>query len=231
MSGKLDDRLVAVAQQIRSGTHADIGSDHGSLLVRLLERGKVEYGIAIENKRLPYENSARALRNLPADVRLGDGLSVLRTDEADSLSICGLGAESMREILLANPDRIPRSVVLQVFHKPEIIRRWALNHGFHLLHEQTTRGRRAYTIMSFDRADDFSSRDPAYEGIDLESALLFGPFALSREDRQFDLQLQSEEAWWQKFDRLSAVSALRLKLLRKVMADRRIEPLLQRNQP
>ena len=65
--------------------------------------------------------------------------------------------------------------------------------------------------------------DPAYEGVDREAALLFGPFVLKREDRQFDLQLQQEEAWWRKFDQLSDESAERLKLIRRVMADRNVE--------
>ena len=225
MSGKLDDRLIAVAKQIRSKVHADVGSDHASLLVALLESGQIESGIAIENKQMPFENSVRALRDLSADVRFGDGLEVLKAGEADSLSICGLGSESIREILLAHPDRIPRRVVLQVFHKPQIIRRWALENGFHLLDEQVTKRKRPYTILSFCRAENSDDDDPAYEGIDLESAMLFGPFVLKRENRQFDLQLQNEEAWWRKFNHLSSESALRLGLLRKVMADRRIEPL------
>jgi tRNA (adenine22-N1)-methyltransferase len=225
VSRKLDDRLIAVAKQIRSNVHADIGSDHGSLLVALFESGRIESGIAIENKQMPFENSARALRGLSADVRLGDGLEVLKADEADSLSICGLGSESIRDILLAHPDRIPERVVLQVFHKSQIIRRWGLDNGFHLLDEQVTRRRRPYTILSFCRAANPDDADPAYEGIDRESATLFGPFVLKREDRQFDLHLQHQEAWWRKFDRLSSESASRLGLLRQVMADRRIEPL------
>ena len=38
---KLDIRLLTVAQQIRSKTHADIGSDHGGLLVWLLKNAQV----------------------------------------------------------------------------------------------------------------------------------------------------------------------------------------------
>ena len=223
MSVKLDDRLAAVAAQIRADTHADIGSDHGSLLVELLGCRRIQFGIAIENKQLPYENSVRALRGLNAEVRLGDGLETLEVGEVDSLSICGLGAESMRDILLAFPDRIPERLVLQVFHKPEIIRCWALENGFHLLDELATSGQRRYTIMSFGRANNPVKNDPAYEGVDREAALLFGPFVLKREDRQFDLQLQQEEAWWRKFDQLSDESAERLKLIRRVMADRNVE--------
>ena len=225
MGKKLDTRLMTVAQQIRSKTHADIGSDHGGLLVWLIQSGRVEFGIAIDDKQVPFENSIRALKNLPSDVRLGDGLNALEKGEADSLSICGLGAEKISDILLAHPDRIPPRVVLQVFHKPEILRRWAMDHGFHLQNDQTTDGERAYTVLTFERPVDPAQRDPAYDGVDLESALLFGPFVLKREDRQFDHKLKNEEVWWRNHQQLSPKPAQRLKLLRSVMADRGIKPL------
>ena len=82
------------------------------------------------------------------------------------------------------------------------------------------------SASSFCKAFNPSQPDPAYEGADLESALLFGPFALKREDHQFDLKLQNEEAWWRSYHRLAAQPAQRLKLLRNVMADRGIKPLL-----
>ena len=230
MSGKLDDRLLAVAEMIQSRIHADIGSDHGSLLVSLLNDGSVKYGIAIENKLQPFKNSVSALKDLSAEVRLGDGLESLEEGEADSLSICGLGAESIRDILLARPRRIPRRLVLQVFHKPEVIRGWALDNGFHLLREQVTDGRRPYTILSFRRAEDPSVDDPAYKSVDRDSALLFGPFVLQRQDRQFDQQLQAEEAWWRRFSRLSSDRSHRLKLIQRVMADREIKPIPIRDQ-
>lgn len=223
---KLDDRLSAVAQQICCSTHVDIGSDHATLQVALLKTGRIEHAIAIENKRLPYENSIRALKGLSAEVRFGDGLNMLEAGEADSLSICGLGAESVRDILLARPQRIPNRVVVEVCQKPEVVRRWGFEHGFHLVSDQTTPGRRPFTILSFKRAPNPFLADHAYENVDFESALTFGPFVLRREDRQFDLKLQKEEAWWRGFARLSNDASARLGLVRKVMNDRNVSPLV-----
>jgi len=223
---KLDDRLSAVAEQIRSATHVDIGSDHGNLLVTLLETGRIDYGIAVENKQCPYDNSVRALNCLPAEVRFGDGLDPIEVGEAESLSICGMGAETICNILLAHPDRIPNKVILQVFHKPEVVRSWALANGFHLLDDSTTNGKRSYTILSYLRSDNPEVTDPAYERTDRELALLFGPFVLKKEDRQFDIQLQNEEVWWRQHERLSPGRMHRLNLLRKVMAHRSVEPLI-----
>ncbi len=40
---------MIVAEQIRSGTHIDVGSDHGRLLKALLASGRIDRGIAIEH--------------------------------------------------------------------------------------------------------------------------------------------------------------------------------------
>ena len=217
---KLDVRLTAVAQQILSKTHVDIGSDHGSLLVSMLNSGRIEFGIAIENKRQPFENSARALTGLPAEVRFGDGLQVLQQDEADSLSICGMGAKSMRKILAAHPNRIPPNIVLQTNHEPEIIRGWALDNGYHLVDEQIARGLWPYVTLSFRRAEDSKADDPAYQDVSRQAALLFGPLVLKRKDRPFEAQLREEEFYWGNFEHLEPRRARRLELIREILAGR-----------
>jgi len=149
---KLDQRLIAVTRQIRSGVHADIGSDHGLLLASLLGSGRIDYGIAIENKQQPWENSKTTLAELAAEVRLGDGLDVLEKDEADSLSICGMGAENMVAILDRYPERIPAKVVLQPNSRSELVREWAWQAGFWLVAEQVVRTTGKYAVLSFERA-------------------------------------------------------------------------------
>lgn len=214
---KLDVRLIAVTQQIRSKTHVDIGSDHGGLLVSMLSSGRIEYGIAIENNQQPFENSVRALTGLPAEVRFGDGLHALQPGEADCLSICGLGANRIRDILTAHPDRVPARVVLQPNQKPEIIRQWALDYGYHLVDERIARGHWPYNILSYRRAAKSNGVDPAYEGVTKEAALLFGPLILKRHDRLLESQLREEESYWAQFDRLEPYRAQRLKLIRMIL--------------
>lgn len=217
---KLDARLIAVTKQIRSSTHVDIGSDHGGLLASLLQSGRIEYGIAIENKQQPYENSARALANLAADVRFGDGLAAFKTDEAESLSICGMGAESIEKILEAFPQRVPDRVVLQPNGKPEIIRRWAWKNHFHLCDEQITWGHPPYTILSFQRATERSGNspnDPAYENVDHQAAILFGPLTLKRDDPRITDHLRDEENYWSQFSQLEPHRVQRLAVIRNLL--------------
>jgi tRNA (adenine22-N1)-methyltransferase len=222
---KLDARLIAVTQQIRSRTHADIGSDHGGLLVSMLRSGRIDFGIAIEFNQQPFENSTRALIGLPAEVRFGDGLSALQPGEADSLSICGLGAQSILRILTAHPSRVPDHVVVQPNQNPEVVRQWALGNGYHLVDERITSGHRSYTILSFRRAEDLQAIDPAYENVNRQAGLLFGPLILKRQDRRFESQLREEASYWERFDRLEPRRAHRLSLIRAILAEREIDPL------
>lgn len=211
---KLDARLKAVAKQIRGHTHVDIGSDHGHLLLALIKSGRIERGIAIESNQQPFENSRRTLIGVNAEVRFGDGLAVLKPGEGDSLSICGLGSETMRDILLAFPDRWPDRVVLQPNLRPEVVRRWALENEFHLIHEHVSRGYWPYAIMTFERA---KNPDPIYEGLDLNSALIFGPHEIRRMDDGLIAQLKEELEYWRAFDQLEGKRAVRLAAIERLL--------------
>lgn len=212
---KLDLRLTTVATQIRSGLHADIGSDHGHLLVALLRGGRIKRGIAIENKRQPFQNSQHALAGLDAEVRFGDGLAALGKHEADSLSICGMGARTMLHILSTQPDRIPERIVLQPNRRPELIRQWAFRRGFHLISETVAQGHWPYEILSFQRG--CGAEDPAYQDVDHRAAMMFGPLTLKKREREFVRQLEAEFEYLIQFKRLSADSSHRLELIRQVI--------------
>lgn len=197
---ELDPRLQSVAGRIGAYTHADIGSDHGLLLRWLLLSARIQRGIAIENRWPPWENSRRALSGLNADVRLGDGLEVLKPGEAESLSMCGLGGQKMVRILQQHVERIPRRLVLQPNCQPETVRRWCYDHGWWLIGEQLSEGPIFYPILVF--AKYTMEPDPAYDGMDVEPAWLFGPLLIRRRDPILWRQLRRELNHWERFERL-----------------------------
>lgn len=215
---KLDQRLIAVTRRIRCGVHADIGSDHGLLLASLLASGRIDYGIAIENKHQPWENSKSTLSGLAAEVRLGDGLEVLKSGEADSLSICGMGAENMLSILERYPDRIPAKVVLQPNSRAELVREWAWHAGFWLAAEQVVRTTGKYAVLSFERAlAGATDSDPAYDGVDLACGFGFGPLLLKQACADFITDLVEEKDYWDQFSRLTPKRQKRLTLVNSAL--------------
>lgn len=232
---KLDDRLIAVAKQIRANVHVDIGSDHGKLLLSLLKNQQINLGIAIENNQRPFQNSTNALQVFfpprptdglapgIAEVRFGDGLAVLQPGEADSLSICGLGGRTIARILCAHPDRVPEQLVVQPNNRPEAIRQWALTNGYRLLDELIVGDKREFIVMAFkrhrngDRGNDSkptnSNQDPAYLDVNFEAGILFGPLIIKRNEPALLKQLDEELDYWSQFSELKPAAARRLAII------------------
>lgn len=101
---KLNQRLLKVSEFIKQGTLADIGSDHAYLPIFAIQSNLSTKAIAGEVIKGPFE---AAQKNVNAneldneiDVRLGDGLSVIRDNEQiDNITICGMGGPLIAKIL------------------------------------------------------------------------------------------------------------------------------------
>ena len=212
---KLSRRLQAVADLVPDGIHADIGSDHGYLLKSLARTGKIRGGIAIENKHAPFKNSRRNLTEPDVEVRLADGLEGLAPGEADSLSFCGMGGELIAKLLARHPDRVPRILIVQPNRSPEFVRRWALENGYHVAHEKLVRDGQRFVVMSFKKTG--STDDPAYETIDFESGLLFGPLLLKEQSPDLIESIREEHAYLNQLDRRNGESQRRLDALTRVL--------------
>ena len=216
---RLDPRLKFVAGRIRSHVHADVGSDHGHLLAALLASGRIQRGIAIENKPTPLANSQATLGRYHCDVRSGDGLQPLRVGEAESLSICGMGGRSMVEILSRFPDRVPARVIVQPNQRSDLVRRWGLDSKYHLVDEHWVDGNRRFEVLEFSRpaAEAISDQDPAYEALDHSVAVWLGPHHLNRREAKFVDQLCQERAYYQGLRALNQTSRQRLAAIEKAI--------------
>ncbi len=152
---QLDARLSAAAAFVRSGiTVADIGCDHGKLSLHLAAQNLCNRVIACDISPRPLAVAARnfALHGFAQTVecRLGDGLSVLRTDEVDDIIIAGVSGVTITEILSAAPDFwAPRYRFIFVpSSKNEALRAWLCENGFALLHETAAKAAgRYYAVM------------------------------------------------------------------------------------
>ena len=152
----LDARLRAAARLVRPGHRAaDIGCDHGKLSAALVCGGRCPSVIAADLRPGPL-SVARA--NIQAagcadrvELRLGDGLEVLRPGEVQDIVIAGMGAETICEILeKASWVRDPAlRLVLVPATKHSILRRWLCREGFALRQESLARvSGRWYAVMA-----------------------------------------------------------------------------------
>lgn len=171
----LDERLLAVAGLVRGATVADIGTDHALLPRYLLQQGLASRVIAVEKNEGPWEVATQNLQGYPAEVRLGDGFEVLQPGEVDCATVCGMGGWLIASLLSRDPARLPPRLVLQANRDTPLLRVWAGEKGYHLESEVMAPGFWNFTIVSLVRAQ---GPDPAYEGIERDLALEFGPHLL-----------------------------------------------------
>ncbi len=175
----LDARLQAALHLIHADAHADIGSDHAHLPIRLAQLGRITRGVIVEVNPGPLEharaNVARAGLTDRLEVRAGNGLAPLAPGEVQSASMTGMGAQTMLGILTRTPDHVPDALVLQPNDSPEPLRRWAQERGYHVAAEVLAPGFWRYPVLRLERQ---SGPDPAYAALPEAAALRYGPLLL-----------------------------------------------------
>ena len=96
----LDERLAAAAELVRPGQPvADIGCDHGKLTAVLAASGRYPKVIGADLRPGPLSKARQTLEHANcqdrAELRLGDGLSVLSAGEVGSIVLAGISAICM----------------------------------------------------------------------------------------------------------------------------------------
>ena len=103
-------------------TLADIGTDHAYLPIEAVATGACQRAIACDLNKGPLEIAAANIKEAgfcdQIETRLGNGLTPLWENEADCISISGMGSTTMWDILLAEPDKAKSAnrLILQPQH-------------------------------------------------------------------------------------------------------------------
>lgn len=152
----LDARLSAAASYVRrGGVCADIGCDHGKLCAYLAASGTCKGVIACDVKAAPLERARQTLERAGvlhlAQLRLGDGLSVLTPGEADSIVIAGMSGVTICMILQAAPQfwQSGTRFVFVPATKHSVLRGFLAESGFEILEETPcVAAGKCYTVMA-----------------------------------------------------------------------------------
>ena len=187
----LSMRLERVGANVPTGARlADIGSDHGYLPVALMRRGLIVAAVAGEVAATPFHAAQRTVRDNGLErqitVRLADGLAAIEPrDGITAISVCGMGGETIRDILENGKPRLSgqERLILQPNGGEQPLRQWLMDNGYSILSEELLWENRFY-----------------YEIIVAERA---GPVAYSAEQLYFGpLQMQARSpaflAKWQR---------------------------------
>ncbi|WPN45805.1 tRNA (adenine(22)-N(1))-methyltransferase [Pseudomonas sp. P8_241] len=181
----LSMRLERVAAQVPAGAHlADIGSDHGYLPVALMRRGAIAMAVAGEVALTPFRAAERTVRENGQErritVRLANGLAAIEPGDAiTAISICGMGGETIRDILESGKARLSgqERLILQPNGGEQPLRQWLMDNGYRILCEELLRENRfSYEIIVAERSGPviYTPRE-----------LYFGPFQLQTRSPAF----------------------------------------------
>ena len=140
----LSARLACVASLVPAGARvADIGSDHAYLPAALVLDGKIDFAIAGEVVKGPYENAVHEIKDhqLEGKVipRLADGLAAIEpADKVDTITIAGMGGSLIASILEKGKDKLTeiKRLVLQPNVGESQLREWLMNNHYQIMNEK-----------------------------------------------------------------------------------------------
>jgi tRNA (adenine22-N1)-methyltransferase len=154
-------RLERVAAHMPAGARlADIGSDHAYLPVALMRRGVIAAAVAGEVAQTPFRAAERTVRENELEewitVRLANGLAAIEAgDGITAISICGMGGETIRDILDSGKARLSgqERLILQPNGGEQPLRQWLMDNGYRILCEEVLRENRFdYEIIVAERS-------------------------------------------------------------------------------
>ncbi len=185
---KLSKRLQAIYDMVPSGIAADVGSDHGKLIISLFENGVISKGYAIENKKGPYSRLCKAIEESDANggviPMLSDGISELPSD-VDTVIIAGMGGFNIIEILKAHLSKLKnvRTIIVSAHNAVPEMRMKICKMGYVIADEDiVNEAGKYYEIIKFIAGECAYLNDPDYE---------FGPVLRSEKSLTFKEKYQS----------------------------------------
>ena len=193
MPKKLSQRLKTVAAMVPQGAYlADIGSDHAWLPIHLVETGKIDFAMAIDNKLGPFMRMKENVANSGAANRIvcshSDGITGIG-DSIDTLAICGLGGLLSCEILESHPEKLGniQTIIMDPHRDLIAVRKRVSELGFHIDDEEMVHEDRTYyTIMRFVRGAPKTPYSP--------NQLAFGPVLMEKKGPVYVEWLHAQKA-------------------------------------
>lgn len=178
---ELSKRLAAVARHVPVGAAvADIGTDHAYLPVYLVRQGIATRVVAGDINPKPFKGALLTVRESGLeryiDLRMGDGLQILKPGEVSVLVVAGMGGKTVCAIFeqgLHVLQQVQR-LIIQPMRDIPMVRRWLADNGWRLVDEDmVTEDGHYYVIMV---------AEPGMEKVTDSFALVVGPRLLEKKD-------------------------------------------------
>ncbi|MBO0480954.1 tRNA (adenine(22)-N(1))-methyltransferase [Candidatus Enterococcus courvalinii] len=191
----LSRRLAAVGEFVPAKARlADIGSDHAYLPVALMLKGKIEFAVAGEVVKGPFESAQKQVRKDGLEgriiVRLANGLAAIEpSDEITAITIAGMGGALIRDILEAGKTRLTQKerLILQPNIGERTLRVWLEENQYQIIEEVILEeNKKIYEIIVAEKATSPVTYSP--------EDLMFGPLLRKTKNAIFKAKWQRELA-------------------------------------
>ncbi len=151
---KLSRRLEAILSELSGETCADIGCDHGKLIVSALLTEKVKFGYAVDISKLSLEKAERLSR----EEKVASRLTLLYSDGATDLPqkvsvavIAGMGATETVHIL--SQGDFADKYVLSPHQDPQILRSYLKDNDYFIEKDYIIFDKKYYPIIVAVKGD------------------------------------------------------------------------------
>lgn len=158
----LSPRLRAVADLVPAGTRlTDVGTDHGRLPVWLIQHGVIPYAVASDLRPGPLSRAQGLAERWGVaeklSFRLCDGLAKVAPEEAETVTIAGMGGETIADILRKTfwAGEPGHRYILQPMSGLDGLRRYLSGHGFVIRREVLVEeGGTLYVILAAEPGEE-----------------------------------------------------------------------------
>ncbi len=163
-------RLSAIADLVKSNAAVcDVGTDHGYLAIHLIKNRIASKVIAVDINRKPLLNARENIEKSGVsgiELRLCDGLAGIKSGEADTFIIAGMGGEVIAGIIERGADIAQNkniSLIMQPTTSPEFLRRFLCENGF-LIQKETAvfENGKLYSVMLVSFTGKCQSKENHY---------------------------------------------------------------------
>ena len=193
MPKRLSARLSAIADLVPGGSYlADIGSDHAWLPIFLVESGKINYAMAIDNKVGPYMRMKTNVASSSAANRIvcshSDGISAI-SSSVDTLVLAGMGGLLSCQILEEHPEKLfnVETIIMDPHRDLIAVRKRVSELGYHITAEKMVfEDHVYYTVIRFERGLPRIPYTP--------NELAFGPILMKGHDPVYLDWLSNQKA-------------------------------------
>ncbi|HEY8444896.1 MAG TPA: tRNA (adenine(22)-N(1))-methyltransferase TrmK [Bacilli bacterium] len=186
---------------------ADVGCDHGYLILEAFEKYHIIHAQAIDNKQGPLQNAMKNLQKYQSQVTftLSNGLQDLEP-ENEVVIIAGMGGMLIIKILSENLERLEnvKRIIIQANRDLDKIRQFALNNHFQIVSEKIIDEESIfYEIIVLEKgSSNYTKAD-----------LMFGPCLLKEKSPLF------MKKWTKEYQKLSSIQSAEAQAKAKFIKD------------